>query len=70
MPRGNAGDKFAGNKNDDIYPALEGARGVAPTREGGVEQLRVDADEDRKPRTPQEMETEAAWLRTFFEEQD
>ncbi|OCH87480.1 diadenosine hydrolase [Obba rivulosa] len=28
--------------------------------------LRVDADEDRKPRTIEEMEKEAAWLRTFF----
>ncbi|KAH9921926.1 diadenosine hydrolase [Epithele typhae] len=29
--------------------------------------LRVDADEDRKPRSAEDMETEARWLATFFE---
>ena len=29
--------------------------------------LKVDADEDRKPRTREEMEKEAEWLKTFFE---
>ena len=36
--------------------------------EGGVEPLKVDADEDRKPRSAEEMEREAGWLRTFFED--
>ncbi|EMD41865.1 hypothetical protein CERSUDRAFT_102258 [Gelatoporia subvermispora B] len=31
------------------------------------EPLKMDADEDRKPRTMEEMEKEATWLRTFFE---
>jgi len=31
------------------------------------EPLKVDADDDRKPRTMGEMEKEATWLRTFFE---
>jgi bis(5'-adenosyl)-triphosphatase len=30
--------------------------------------LRVDAEEDRKPRTMQEMEQEANWLKSFFED--
>ena len=29
--------------------------------------LQVDADEDRKPRTAEDMEREAHWLREFFE---
>lgn len=29
--------------------------------------MKVDADEDRKPRTIEEMVKEAEWLRTFFE---
>lgn len=33
-----------------------------------AEPLRVDADEDRKPRTLEEMVQEAEWLKTFFEE--
>jgi len=28
--------------------------------------LKVDADEDRVPRTVQEMEKEATWLKSFF----
>jgi bis(5'-adenosyl)-triphosphatase len=31
--------------------------------------LTVDADKDRKPRTMEEMEKEAIWLRGFFAEQ-
>jgi bis(5'-adenosyl)-triphosphatase len=31
-----------------------------------VEPLKVDADEDRKPRTVEEMTKEAEWLKGFF----
>lgn len=31
-----------------------------------IEPLRVDADEDRKPRTMEEMIQEAEWLKKFF----
>lgn len=33
-----------------------------------VEPLRMDADEDRKPRTMEEMVQEAEWLKKFFAE--
>ena len=32
----------------------------------GAEPLEVDADEDRKPRTMEEMTEEAEWLKGFF----
>ena len=48
------------------------ALGPQPTEKRGVvgnaEPLRMDADEDRKPRTLEEMIQEAEWLKTFFEE--
>ena len=57
LPRKLQGDVFA--KNDDVYPALEKSEG------GLVEDLRkvpqplqMDADEDRKPRTLEDMERE------------
>ncbi|CCL98098.1 uncharacterized protein FIBRA_00092 [Fibroporia radiculosa] len=79
LPRKLKGDRFT--NNDDIYPALERAEGRLPgelksmsQRRNSVEReepvyretLRVDSDEDRKPRTMEEMENEAKWLRTFF----
>jgi bis(5'-adenosyl)-triphosphatase len=42
----------------------EGARADATVHQP----IKMDADEDRKPRTMEEMEAEATWLRTFFEE--
>lgn len=69
LPRKDAGDRFS--HNDDIYPALEKHEAglkedeVAVSK-GKVEALRMDADEDRKPRTMEEMEKEAGWLKGFF----
>ncbi|THH20484.1 hypothetical protein EW146_g860 [Bondarzewia mesenterica] len=74
LPRKHKGDRFSINK-DDVYPALERAEGEQPQDiaasnvPGGQEPLRVDADEDRVPRSMEEMEKEAKWLRSFFEEQ-
>ncbi|TFY69390.1 hypothetical protein EVG20_g3170 [Dentipellis fragilis] len=79
LPRKLQGDRFS-ERPDDIYPVLERAEGALPedlvemTRaaarrvDAGHEPLKVDADEDRVPRTMEEMEHEAAWLRTFFEQ--
>ncbi|KAI0785497.1 HIT-like protein [Irpex lacteus] len=71
LPRKLRGDRFA-SSNDEVYPALERAEGELPrelaqTAASGAEPLKVDADEDRKPRTIEEMVKEADWLRTFFE---
>ncbi|TFY67320.1 hypothetical protein EVJ58_g1698 [Rhodofomes roseus] len=67
LPRKLLGDRFA--NNDDIYPAIEKAEGKLPEEVKAAEEakpLKVDADEDRKPRTLEEMEREAAWLRGIF----
>ena len=67
IPRRLVGDHFA--NNDDIYPAIEKAEGSLPEETKAVEAaepLKVDADEDRKPRTLEEMEREAEWLREIF----
>lgn len=45
-------------------------RELAQTAAAGGEPLKVDADEDRKPRTIEEMVKEAEWLRTFFEAEE
>ncbi|KAF7324890.1 Diadenosine 5',5'''-P1,P4-tetraphosphate asymmetrical hydrolase [Mycena kentingensis (nom. inval.)] len=61
LPRKLSGDRFSGANNDSIYPELEKSEaGLRP------EPLRVDADDDRAPRTMKEMEEEATWLRGFF----
>jgi len=64
------GDPFAGERNDQIYPALESNEaGLSSTLERAQTPptfLKVDADEDRKPRSLQEMEQEANWLKGFF----
>jgi len=70
LPRKFQGDPFV-EKNDEIYPALErneaklssGLHNPAVTHQ----HLKVDADEDRIPRTAKEMEEEAAHLKTFFD---
>ncbi|EIN13858.1 diadenosine tetraphosphate asymmetrical hydrolase [Punctularia strigosozonata HHB-11173 SS5] len=73
LPRRLAGDRFSGDRNDEIYPALEHAetelRGAAEETNKGRERLRVDADENRKPRSKEEMEEEAKWLMGFFEDE-
>ena len=69
LPRKAAGDIFS--RNDDIYPALEKHEAglkddEAAISRGRAEPLRMDADEDRKPRSMEEMEKEAGWLKAFF----
>lgn len=55
-----------------MYPALERAEGSLPkdltlaSSEQKPAPFKVDADEDRKPRTMEEMEKEAKWLSSFF----
>ncbi|OSX66909.1 hypothetical protein POSPLADRAFT_1175614 [Postia placenta MAD-698-R-SB12] len=80
IPRRLKGDYFV--RNDDVYPVLEQAEGQLPAQfktvrghksgeelpSGEVEPLKMDADDDRKPRTVEEMEKEAQWLKTFFAE--
>lgn len=43
--------------------------GMKETQNSGEERngLKVDADEDRKSRTIQQMQAEARWLTTFFD---
>ncbi|KAH9855442.1 HIT-like protein [Lenzites betulinus] len=66
LPRKLQGDFFA--RNDDVYPALEVSEGGLPDALHQVHQpLQVDADEDRKPRTLEDMEKEASWLKAFFD---
>lgn len=71
LPRKHEGDAFEG-RSDDVYPALERAEGSLPqdltsvSLEKKPARFKVDADEDRKPRTMEEMEKEAKWLSSFF----
>ena len=71
LPRKFKNDPFA-SKNDEIYPALERNEASLPlecqkaTMSSDASPLKVDADEDRAPRTLQEMEKEATWLKSFF----
>ena len=70
LPRKFKGDPFA-SKNDEIYPALERNEASLPlecqkSTSFEASPLKVDADEDRVPRTLQEMEKEATWLKSFF----
>jgi bis(5'-adenosyl)-triphosphatase len=64
--------------NDRVYDALEeGEHALAdqlvvkatqPPRRSRGEKLKMDADEDRVARGPDEMEKEAAWLAGFFKD--
>jgi bis(5'-adenosyl)-triphosphatase len=72
LPRKAIGDYFSGN-NDAVYPALENGEGNLASglkNQASHEPLTVDADEARLPRSPEEMEQEAQWLRTFFKPED
>ena len=79
LPRKLQGDRFSEN-NDEVYPAIERSTGTMPQdlasaakgehAEQEAQPLKVDADEDRKPRTMQEMIEEAEWLKGFFERQE
>jgi len=51
---------FSGRNNDQVYPALEKAEAEM------AQPFKVDADEDRVPRSMEEMEKEANWLKGFF----
>lgn len=64
-------------ENDAVYPALEAFSSDLPknlasdngTTSGERRErvaLKMDADEDRKPRSAEEMEKEAVWLSGFF----
>ena len=57
--------------NDKVYDALDGTDmgrpERPPARSGGLPDHGMDADEDRKPRTPDEMAAEAAELRALFD---
>ncbi len=66
LPRKLLGDTF--ERNDEVYPALEQSEGELPAALRQVPQpLKVDADEDRKPRSLEDMEKEALWLKKFFD---
>ncbi|KAL0580834.1 Dinucleoside triphosphate hydrolase [Marasmius crinis-equi] len=71
LPRKATGDKFSEN-NDAIYPELEKSEGSLGSdlerNASGFQPLKVDADESRAARTPDEMEQEANWLRGFFKD--
>ncbi|GLB35777.1 putative HIT domain containing protein [Lyophyllum shimeji] len=72
LPRKFKGDRFAG-QNDQVYPALEESERSLPVELQAAQQvsepLKVDAPEDRQPRSTEEMEDEARWLRRFFEQE-
>ncbi|KAF8737502.1 hypothetical protein AX14_012662 [Amanita brunnescens Koide BX004] len=70
LPRRFKGDRFEKN-NDEIYPVLEDSektlsKDLRSAQDGTVERLKVDADDNRPPRSLDEMEEEANWLKEFF----
>jgi len=70
LPRRLRGDQFE-KSNDEIYPALEENEKMLPinfgvAQIGNVERHKVDADDHRAPRSFEEMENEADWLKGFF----
>jgi bis(5'-adenosyl)-triphosphatase len=64
LPRGAPADAFAGARNDAIYPALEAAEADLGRVHTGP--VKMD-NEERVPRSAEEMAAEARWLATFFE---
>lgn len=72
LPRKAIGDRYS-DKNDAVYPALEEGEGNLASDFGKFQihvPLKVDADENRLPRSLEEMEQEAQWLRTFFKPEE
>ncbi|KAL4069799.1 HIT-like domain-containing protein [Scleroderma yunnanense] len=74
LPRKFRGDFFS-QRMEEVYPALEKSEASLPkdlkeSREQHYEPLKVDADENRPQRTMEDMEKEAAWLRSLFTEQE
>lgn len=69
---------FGGN-NDAVYPALDETESSMlddiatttpePHKHRGRPQLKID-NESRKPRTLEEMEEEAVWLKGFFKDDE
>lgn len=58
-----------GGDNDQIYPALEeNEQGLKDALELKTSEWTGAKDEDRKPRSMEEMEKEAAWLKGILEE--
>jgi bis(5'-adenosyl)-triphosphatase len=64
-----------GGDNDKVYPALEkheqhlasAFKGEdQPQTLNGITEWRVPKDDDRKPRSGEEMEKEARWLMSLF----
>jgi bis(5'-adenosyl)-triphosphatase len=82
LPRRLQGDRFGGSQPDAVYVELEKREGVLPQDLAAAssgshtntddapspEPLKMDADADREPRTLEDMEQEAKWLASFFEE--
>lgn len=71
LPRKFSGDRFE-SKNDEVYPALEKSEAelsqhLPAASSSAHEPLKMDADDDRKPRTIDEMVKEAEWLKSLFE---
>ncbi|TFK56793.1 diadenosine 5',5'''-P1,P4-tetraphosphate asymmetrical hydrolase [Heliocybe sulcata] len=76
LPRKLQADRFQSH-NDEVYPEIERSEASLPrdlqsAKEGAMTAesapIKMDADEDRKPRTMEEMAKEAEWLKTFFEQ--
>ncbi|KAF8625184.1 hypothetical protein AX15_005493 [Amanita polypyramis BW_CC] len=70
LPRRYKGDRFEKN-NDEIYRVLETSEkslsnDLQTGQDGAIERLKVDADDERPPRSLDEMEEEAKWLKGFF----
>lgn len=70
LPRKLQGDRFSEN-NDEVYPALEhGESKLKSDMEQALnsEPFKMDADDKRLPRSIEEMEKEATWLKGFLTE--
>ncbi|KAH7105013.1 diadenosine 5',5'''-P1,P4-tetraphosphate asymmetrical hydrolase [Auriculariales sp. MPI-PUGE-AT-0066] len=65
LPRRFKGDVFEDNP-DAVYPLLEKAGRAMKEDYREPEEIKMDADEQRLPRTMAEMETEARWLASLF----
>lgn len=61
-----------GGDNDQVYPVLEASEDAlySDLSRRKAEKFKVDADEDRPPRTLEEMEKEARWLEEVMREMD
>ena len=84
LPRKLSGDRFEENNDEvypaieqasgTLSQDLQSAAAAATKAENtgrltqGAQPLKVDADEDRKPRTMEEMVEEAEWLKSFFKD--